>query len=322
MRSADRTRLLAAFAVTYLVWGSTYGATAVAVRTLPPLTMTGVRFLVAGAALTAWCAVQRRRGRLILQRDAPPSTRRPGLAPDGNPWPAPGRRQWAAAAVVGLLMPAAATGGASWAVQFLPSHLAALLLATIPLWIAVAAAAVDGERITAVVLLGLLLGLVGTAVLADPFASGSPALVPTLVCLAGAACWGVGTIVSRRVPLPRQPLLASGMEMLCAGGVLLVVGAATGEWPRIRPETFGLASVVAFLYLIVAGSMLAYSAFGYLAAHAPTRLVGTYAFVNPLVAVAIGAALLGERLEPRTLLAAALVVAGVAVLVLAPRPRE
>jgi drug/metabolite transporter (DMT)-like permease len=287
--------VIAALAVVYLVWGSTYVAMRVGVETLPPLTLSGVRFLVAGLLLYAWAAWRR--------------SRRPGR------WAVPTRRQWLAAAVVGLLLPAAGTGGATWAEQKLPAGTAALLLATIPLWMILAAWLVDRERISVPVAAGLALGIGGTAVLVNPFTAGVPDPVAATVALVGAMCWGAGSVYARRAPLPAQPLAGSGMEMICAGTVLLVLGAAAGEFGRIGPHTVSAASAAALVYLTLFGSLLAYTAYEWLLHHAPSPLVSTYAFVNPVVAVALGWLLLDERLTARIAVAAAVIVAGVALIV-------
>lgn len=296
---AGPIRLVLALLVVYVVWGSTYAAIKVAIEAIPPLLMSGVRFLIAGALLYAWCALQRRRH------------------PESG-WAAPTARQWRAGIIVGILLPAAGTGGVSWAERYISSGVAALLLATIPVWIVVGAAIFDRERITLIVSVGLITGIVGIAVLVDPFDGRVPALFPMLVALIGALSWGLGSIYSRHAPLPKQPLLGSGIEMLAAGVALIILGAATGELPRVDLGGVTPSSWIAFGYLIVFGSILAYSAYTWLLDHASSRLVGTYAFVNPLVAVALGWALLGETVTAQTLIAAALIIAAVALLVLQP----
>jgi drug/metabolite transporter (DMT)-like permease len=233
-------RLLAALATVYVVWGSTYVAIKEAVATLPPLLMCGVRFLAAGALLYGWCAWRRRR------RPHPE-------------WRRPRGVDWRASAILGLLLPAAGTGGVSWAEQRLPSGTAALLLATIPVWVILASALVEKQRLRVVTGIGLLLGLAGVA--------------------------------------------------------LCLVGAATGEISVVHPDAVSTKSLLALAYLVVCGSLVAYSAYAWLARHASARLVGTYAFVNPIVAVLLGFAILHEVLTARTLLATAVIGVGVAVIV-------
>ncbi|GAA1822538.1 EamA family transporter [Agromyces salentinus] len=298
---SDRVRLVAALAVVYLVWGSTYVAIKVAIAAIPPLLMSGVRFLIAGALLYAWCALQRRRH---PQRG----------------WTPPTPRQWRSGIIIGLLLPAAGTGVVSWAEQYISSGLAALLLATIPIWIVVGAAVFDRERITTPVVIGLATGVAGVVVLVDPFDGAVPALIPMLATLAGALSWGLGSIYSRHATQPAQPLLGSAIQMIAAGLVLVLIGSVSGELSRVDLAEITASSWIAVAYLIVFGSLLAYSAYTWLLAHASSRLVGTYAFVNPLVAVALGWAILGETLTAQTVVAAALVITAVAILVLQPPP--
>ncbi|HEX6524433.1 MAG TPA: EamA family transporter [Streptosporangiaceae bacterium] len=300
-----RGALPAALVVVYLVWGSTYLALRVGVRELPPLTLSAARFLFAGLLLYGWCAWQRRRRPLAG-------------------WQPPTWRQWRSSAVLGLALPAAGTGGATWAEQKLPSGTAALLLASIPLWLIIASRVAIGERITRWSGCGLVLGLAGIVVLANPFASGAEDPIATAVALAGAMAWGCGSVYAKRAPHPAQPLLASGMQMICAGAALAILAAATGEFGRIHAGSLVSASGLALGYLIVFGSLLAYSTYEWLVRHAPGTLAGTYAFVNPVVAVLLGWWLLGERLTARTLIATVVIVTGVTLIVAstARRTRE
>jgi drug/metabolite transporter (DMT)-like permease len=289
-------RLIGALLTVYVVWGSTYLAMKVGVAQIPPLTLNAVRFLIAGAALYAWCAWRRRR------------------TPDRG-WRPPTRAQWLAGAMQGLLLPAAGTGGATWAEQELPSGTTALLLATIPLWMVIGQRIVGREKIPASVGVGLIAGLAGVALLVNPFSGTAPDALATTVALGGALCWGLGSVYAQRAPRPEQPLLAPAVEMLCAGVALTVLAAAGGEFARLdHPRNLG-GSVVALAYLIVFGSVVAYSAYEWLLQNAPARLAGTYAFVNPVVAVALGWWLLGEAVGGRTVAATAVIAAGVALIV-------
>jgi drug/metabolite transporter (DMT)-like permease len=292
-----RPQLLAGLAVVYVVWGSTYVALKIAVADLPPLLLSAVRFSVAGAILYGWCALRRRRH------------------PEAG-WRRPSAAEWASGALLGILLPAAGTGGATWAEQRLPSGTTALLLATIPVWLVVTKRLVDGEPIGARAAVGLVAGLAGVAVLVNPFGGPAPDPLYSAVALAGAASWGAGTVYGQRAPTPAQPLLASAVEMLGAGAFLFVLSAATGDYRSVR-LTGG--SALALAYLIVLGSLLAYSTYEWLLHRAPARLVGTYAFVNPVVAVALGWALLGEPIGWRTGAAAAVIALGVALIVTQPR---
>ncbi len=283
------------------VWGSTYLALKVAVEHLPPLTLSAVRFLVAGLILYAWCAWRRR-------RDPHRGWRRPTPA------------QWRAGAIQGLLLPAAGTGGASWAEQEISSGTTALLLATIPLWMVLGSRVVDKERISPPVAVGLLAGFAGVAMLVDPFSGAAPDPLAAAVALGGAMCWGLGSVYGRRAAHPEQPLLASAVEMLCAGAALGVLGGLGGEFGRVELSADVLGSVLAVGYLIVCGSLVAYSAYEWLLRQAPARITGTYAFVNPVVAVLLGWWLLDEQLQPRTVLAGAVIAVAVALIVLPKRP--
>jgi drug/metabolite transporter (DMT)-like permease len=276
-----------ALLIVYVVWGSTYLGLKVGLEGFPPLTLNAVRFAVAGALLFAYCAYRR--------------------------WPLPGRRQWRAGAIQGLLLPAAGTGGACWAEQTLSSGTTALYLATIPLWIVIGRRIVDRERISVPVGLGLAAGVAGVAILVDPGAGGdAPA---TAVALGGAACWGLGSVYALHAPRPAQALTASAIEMLSAGAILGVLALASGEFGRVAPTG---RSLLALGYLIVFGSLVAYTAYTWLLDHVAPRVAGTYAFVNPVVAVLLGWWLLGEHLGVRVLTATAVVATGVALIVLAP----
>lgn len=287
--------------IVYVVWGSTYLALKVAVGHLPPLTLTAVRFLVAGLILYAWCAWRRRR------------------RPDRN-WHRPTPAQWRAGAVQGLLLPAAGTGGAAWAEQEISSGTAALLLATIPLWMVLGVRIVDGERIGAPVAGGLVAGLAGVGVLVNPFAGAAPDPVSVAVALGGAMCWGLGSVYGRHAAHPDQPLLASAVEMTCAGAALGLLGGLGGEFGRIDLTADVTGSLLAVGYLIVFGSLVAYTAYEWLLRHAPARIVGTYAFVNPVVAVLLGWWLLDEPLGARTVLAGIVIAGAVALIVLPGQP--
>jgi drug/metabolite transporter (DMT)-like permease len=273
--------------IVYVVWGSTYLAQKIGLEGWPPLTMNAVRFLVAGALLYAYCLARR--------------------------WPRPTAVQLRAGAIQGLLLPAAGTGGAAWAEQALPSGVTALLLATIPLWIVIGRRFADHERIGPMVALGLVAGIAGVAALSRPTGAGS--VVSTAVALVGAACWGLGTVYAGHAPRPAHALQASAIEMLAAGAALTVLAVISGEPSRVQVTG---RSVAALGYLIVFGSIVAYSAYTWLLDHAAPRVAGTYAFVNPVVAVLLGAWLLAEPLGLRVLIATALIAAGVALIVLAP----
>ncbi len=287
-----RWRVLAAFAAIYLIWGSTYLGIRFAIETLPPFLMAGVRFIVAGTALYGWLRLR-------------------GV-------PRPTRANWAAAALVGALLLLGGNGIVTWAEQRVPSGLAALLVATVPLWMVL----LDwlrpgGTRPSGQVILGLACGLAGMALLIGPTdLAGNGALDPVgaLALVLATLSWSVGSLYSRRASLAQSPLLATGMEMLMGGLLLLAAGSLTGEWARLNLGGVSLLSVAALGYLIVFGSLIAFSAYVWLLRVTTPARAATYAYVNPVVAVFLGWALAGEPLNARILLAAAIIIAAVVII--------
>ena len=288
----------AALAVVYVVWGSTYLAIRVGVETVPPLLLAGVRYVVAGAVLFP-----------VAVRLGGPEVRRSDR---------PGRRQWAAAALVGTLLLSMGNGGVTYAEQTVPSGLAALLVATVPLWMVVADRVVNGARVTPLAGAALAVGVVGVAILSQPGRHGGD-LVGVLVVLGAAASWGTGSVLAGRVRLPMRPLLGSAMEMLAGGAVLLVAAALSGEVAALDLGSVSGRSLVALLYLIGPGSLLALSAYVVALQRLPTSTVATYAYVNPVVAVLLGAVVLDEVVTGRVVIGATVVVAAVALTLSARR---
>jgi drug/metabolite transporter (DMT)-like permease len=287
-----RLRVAGALAVVYVVWGSTYLGIAVAIETLPPLLMAALRFLTAGAILYA---IASRLGERAGDR--------------------PGRREWIAAALTGAPLFFVGNGGVVWAQQTVASGIAALLIATVPLWIAILDRVVYGRRLGPQAMLGLGLGFGGLALLVDPSAGGRTSPGGAAILALAALGWAIGSLLSRSAALPSRPLVAAAMQML-AGGVFLAIGSvAAGELGEVRLEEFSGRSVLAFGYLIVFGSILAFSAYAWLLRSARTPLVATYAYVNPVVAVTLGWAVLGEQITGRTLVAGVIIVAAVALIV-------
>lgn len=284
---------LLALGIVYLVWGSTYLAIRLAIETLPAFTMAGVRFLVAGSVLYLWAR--------------------------GSGAPRPAARQWRPAALIGLLLLLGGNGGVVWAEHRIPSGIAALLVAVEPVWIALLAPMVSGARRAGLkVASGLVAGLVGVAVLVvDP----SGGLDPTSVDIAGAVAvvvaalsWAIGSLVATRADLPRSAGIATGMQMLAGGSALLLAGGLSGEWAAIDPAAFSARSLAAFAYLVVAGSIVAFTAYTYLLRNVRPNLVATYAFVNPVVAVLLGWLVAGEPLTWRVAVASALILMAVALI--------
>jgi drug/metabolite transporter (DMT)-like permease len=294
---ASRAKLIAAFAAVYIIWGSTYLAIRFAIETLPPFLMAGVRFVIAGGLLFGWALLR------------------------GAKWPEPAH--WVGAAVVGTLLLLGGNGAVVWAEQHVPSGVAALLVAIVPCWLVL----LDwlrpgGPRPTGRVIAGLLLGLAGVALLVGPASlMGAGRIDPlgALVLVIGSFSWAAGSIYSRQRRLPQRPLLATGMQMLAGGVALILAGLVAGEPARLVWSTMSLKSVLALAYLIVFGAIIGYSAYVWLLRASTPARVGTYAYVNPVVAVILGWALAGEVLTIRMLLAAAVIVSGVVLITWGPR---
>jgi drug/metabolite transporter (DMT)-like permease len=284
-------RAWAALTTVYVVWGSTYLAIMVAIRTLPPLLMSSIRYLVAGAVLYAFAA---RRG-----------AARPSL------------RHWRSAVVAGAALLLVGNGGVAWSEQRIDSGVAALLIATVPLWIALFDRIFAGQRLAPSGLLGLAVGLGGVVLLVGPVGGGGIDALGTLAALVAALAWAGGSLYARGAAVPGDLLLGAAMQMLAGGALLAVAGAAGGEVADVHAPS--LASLGALAYLVVVGSLVAYSAYLWLMRSAPTSIVSTYAFVNPAIAVALGAVFLGEPLGLRILGASAAIVVSVALIVTARR---
>jgi len=292
------TKLAIALVTLYVVWGSTYLAIAVADRTLPPLLMLAVRFGVAGALLYGWS----------LWRGDVARTK-------------PGRREWLAAAIVGALLLFVETGAVAWAEQRVASGLTALLVASVPLFAALLDRTVFGVRLSLGGLAGIATGLFGVALLVGPSAHIDP--IGAAVLLAGAFAWAAGSAYARVAPLPSASFLSTGMQMLCGAALLAVAGVATGELSQVHPSAISASSLCAFAYLIVIGSIGAYTAYGWLLQSGTSSVVvSTYAYVNPAIAVVLGWLFAGETVGGREVAAGAVILASVGMLVLARAPRE
>ncbi|MDP2654398.1 MAG: drug/metabolite exporter YedA [Candidatus Omnitrophota bacterium] len=289
-----RLRIAAAFAAVYLIWGSTYLAIRFAIETLPPFSMAGLRFLIAGIALYVFARYVRRH-------------------------PAPEPRHWKPALIIGFLLLLGGNGGVVWAEQYVPSGLASLFIATVPLWMVLLEwlwhrQARPGTGVFA----GIALGFWGVWLLMAPGFSQNPHqpihLGGTLALLTASLSWAVGSVYSRKAVLPDSPLVATGMEMTAGGACLLLLGLLQGEAAGWDPAAFSIKSVLAFLYLVVFGSLIGFTAYIWLLRAVGPARTSTYAFVNPVVAVLLGWGLGGEALTGRTILAALTIVAAVGVI--------
>jgi drug/metabolite transporter (DMT)-like permease len=295
-----RMKLAIALVTVYVVWGSTYLAIAVADRTLPPLLMLAVRFGIAGAILYGWS----------LWRGDVARTK-------------PGRREWTAAAIIGALLLFVETGAVAWAEQRVASGLTALLVASVPLFTAVLDRTIFGVRLSLGALAGIATGLFGVALLVGPSAHIDP--LGAAVLLAGAFAWAAGSAYARVAPLPSASALSTGMQMLCGAALLAIAGVATGELGQVHLTAVSMSSLGAFAYLIVIGSIGAYTAYGWLLRSGTSSVaVSTYAYVNPAIAVGLGWLFVGETVGGREIAAGAVILASVGMLMLgrAPRTRE
>jgi len=285
-----------ALIVLYLVWGSTYLGMKVAIETMPPLVMGAFRFIPAGVLLVLFVVI-RERGRI----------RRPSL------------RETRDAAIVGGLLLVGGTGLVAWAEQTIPTGVAAVVIALVPMWLAVLGFVFYREPVRPLLAVGIAVGLVGVAILAWP-AGGPGSLEPTglAAILVAPICWALGTLyAARRAVLPGPALLASGIEMAAAGLVFIVVAGLSGEWATFDPGAVSATSWAGIVYLIVLGSLVGYTTFAWLITVAPLSRVSTYAYVNPVVAVFLGWLVLAEPLTPRTIVASVVIIAAVALIVTA-----
>lgn len=305
-RQAPTLLVLAAFAMIYVVWGSTYLAIRFAIETLPPFFMTGLRFLAAGVLLFAGARL----------RDRSPIT-----------W-----RNWLAAARVGILMFVGGVGLVTWSVQWVASGLAALLVATVPLWIVLLDWAVfRGARPTGAVMISLVIGLAGVYILIGPAALSGEPIDPVGAGTVLLAClfWSLGSLHSRKASLPSSAFLSASMELIVAGIAFFLITWSTGEWHRVDPAVVSMKSVMALLYLTLFGSILTVTSYVWLLRVVSASKVATYAYVNPVVAILLGATLAGEPVSARVVFSAAMIIAAVALITLgrsrptpAPRPAD
>ena len=291
----SRALVVTAFGAVYLIWGSTYLFIRFAVQELPPFLVGGARFLVAGTIL------------LLLARVG------------AEPTPTP--RETRSAATGGLLLLLGGNGAVVWAVQRVPSGLAALIVATLPVWmVLIEWLRPGGGRPRTGVFAGILLGLAGIALLLDPGSLGTAESVDPLgalvLCL-GSVSWAAGSIYMRNVPMPRSAFASNGIQMLAGGIGLAMLGTIAGELHRLDIGAASPRALLSVAYLMVFGSLIGFTAYTFILRVSSPARVSTYAYVNPVVAVFLGWAFAREPVTPRTLAAAAVILASVAIVTLA-----
>jgi drug/metabolite transporter (DMT)-like permease len=282
----EKISAYAAWGAVCLFWGTTYLAIRVGVQTLPPALFLGVRFLVAGFIFV-------------------PYLRWRGFA-------LPQRKDLGNIALVGFALLVLANGSVVWAEQWVPSGLAALIVATLPFWMAGFESALpSGNKLTLRKGLGIIIGFVGLVILFAPELRDSfdaTYFNGILALLFSPFCWALGSIYSKNRPIGTHPLMTAGFQMLIAGFILVIVGALAGEFPRIHRDPYGF---IALAYLILFGSIVGYGSFVYALSKLPATKVSMYAYVNPVIAVVLGWLILGERLDWKVLFSTAIVLCGV-----------
>jgi len=289
---ASKAKLIAAYAAIYIIWGSTFLAIKYAIVTMPPFAMAATRFLMAGALLYVWARLRSD----VVTRPV----------------------HWVHAFIIGALMLCAGNGAVVWAEERMPSGLVALMVAIIPLWVVL----IDwlrpgGVRPHRAVLIGVVVGLIGMALLIGPSAIGKSHqidIAAALLLLLGSLSWSVATVFGKRAAVPGFPAMTSAMQLLGGGLCLVLVSVVAGEPAQIHPDRISAEGIVALAYLIVFGSVVAFSAYSWLLRVQPPARIATYAYVNPVVAMLLGWLIAGERLTVMTIAAAAVILGGVALI--------
>ncbi len=295
MPRPSKLAILSAFAALYLIWGSTYLGIRFAIETIPPLLMAGTRFLLAGVILYA---IARGQG-----------------APKGSP------ENWRTALIIGACLLLGGNGGVTLAEQYVSSGLASVMVATVPIYIALLAWwSGIAPRPAPIVWLGLAGGFAGVAILLGPALRFSPGEgshpgIGMLILLCSSFVWSAGSIYSRKAKSASPPLLLAGQQMICGGALLTLAGLLMGEHHRFDGSRISLLSIGAFAYLVIIGALVGYTAYIFLLRHCDPAKVATYAYVNPIVAVLLGALFAGETLTGRAVLAAGLIIGSVALVI-------
>jgi drug/metabolite transporter (DMT)-like permease len=293
-------KVLLAFAIIYFVWGSTFLAIRVGVREVPPFLLAGMRFLVAGLALYGWMRIR------------------------GTP--SPTAREWGAASILAVLIFVFDYGLLFWAEKRVPSGVAAVMLATIPVFMSIAEIVfLRTQRLTVRLGFALLLGMAGVGVLVGHAMNlGQSPVDSAGACalLVAAISWSAAASLSRKLPSPAAKAMSSGVQMLAGGVFLLLAAALLGEFRGFKPQAVSRGAWIALAYLIVAGSIVGFTAYVWLIHHESPTKVGTYAYVNPVVAVLVGYFFGGEAIGMRTVVGTLLVLVSVVVITTTPKKAE
>ena len=303
--SAAPALVWTAILILYVVWGSTYLGIRIAVETIPPFLLAATRFAIAGIVMLVAVGIARR-GRLA----------RPTL------------RQWRDSAIIGALLMGGGMGAVAWGEQTVPSGITGVLIAMMPVWVAVFGRVFFGERLPPVAVAGIAVGMAGVVLLVGQGIAVDRSLDPAGVAalVLSPISWAIGSLFSTHgADLPDDPFVTTGMEFVSGSAVLAVLSLGSGELGGFQPSDISAESAIAFVYLTVVGSLIAFTAFAWVLRHAPLPLIATYAFVNPVIAVFLGWLILDEAITPIQLIAGAVIVAGVALIIVArsrmPVPR-
>lgn len=292
-----RIYIILAFAAVYLIWGSTYLAIRFSIQSFPPFLMSGIRYFVAGSIM------------YLIARFS-------GVS-------APSREHWRSAVIIGALLLLMGNGLIAWAEEKVPSGMTALMVATVPLWFVLLYwLFFNGPKPTLRIIAGLVLGFGGIFILIGPdqlTGDGHLPFIRLAAIVIATIGWTFGSLYAKGAKLPSSPVLVTGMQMFCGGVFMIVAGSLKGEWTDFHPTQVSSISTIGLVYLIIFGSMIGFSAYSWLVRVAPPSKVSTYAYVNPVIAVFLGWALGGEKLQWYALVGAAAIVVSVIVITSAPK---
>jgi drug/metabolite transporter (DMT)-like permease len=286
-------RIILAFAAIYIIWGSTYLAIRFAVETIPPFIMAGMRFVIAGAVMYAWARLSGVKGPLLVE--------------------------WRSAAIIGIALLLFSNGGVTWSEQRVASGIAALIVATVPLWIVLMQWLLhNGSPPSRRMAAGLMIGFCGVLWLIGPdqlLGHRTIDLTGVAVLLIACFSWSNGSLYARKAKLPSSQILATAMEMISGGVALLLAGLITGEFYRFDPLAVSMKSFLSLAYLVVFGSIIGFTAYVWLLRHAAPTRVATYAYVNPVIAIALGAIFAGEQINSQILVSAATIIFAIVLII-------